>query len=74
MRERVPEGAAEASGDGAEGASMLSLAAFTATFERLQRTLYAFLRGMIGDAEQALDLTQDAFHDAWRATQRGDSP
>lgn len=55
-------------------AHMLSLAAFTATVERLQRPLYIFLRGLVGDAEQARDLTQDAFHDAWRATQRGASP
>lgn len=57
-----------------ERAHMLSLAAFTATVERLQRPLHTFLRGMVSDAEQARDLTQDAFHDAWRATQRGDSP
>lgn len=59
--------------DGDE-AAMLSLADFTTAVERVQRPLYTFLRGMVGDSEQALDLTQDAFHDAWRATQRGDSP
>src|SRR5512146_2835985 len=74
MRERVSERGAAASAGEEEGEAMLSLAAFTATVERLQRPLYAFLRGMVGDGEQALDLTQDAFHDAWRATQRGDSP
>jgi RNA polymerase sigma-70 factor (ECF subfamily) len=57
-----------------DGDAMLSLAAFTMTVERLQGPLYAFLRGLAGDTEQARDLTQDAFHDAWRATQRGDSP
>ncbi|HEX9038308.1 MAG TPA: sigma-70 family RNA polymerase sigma factor [Ktedonobacterales bacterium] len=66
MREEAPLGE--------DCSTMLSLAAFTATVERLQRPLYTFLRGMVGDTEQALDLTQDAFHDAWRATQRGDSP
>jgi RNA polymerase sigma factor (sigma-70 family) len=74
MRERAPERAAGASTGIEEDAPMLSLAAFTATVERLQRPLYVFLRGMVGDTEQALDLTQDAFHDAWRATQRGDAP
>lgn len=74
MRERSPERAAGTGASGEDDAPMLSLAAFTATVERTQRALYAFLRGMVGDAEQALDLTQDAFHDAWRATQRGDSP
>ena len=74
MRERSPEGAAGVATGVEDGVPMLSLAAFTATVECLQRPLYAFLRGIVGDAEQALDLTQDAFHDAWRATQRGDSP
>jgi RNA polymerase sigma-70 factor (ECF subfamily) len=54
--------------------AMLSLAAFSAVVERLQRPLYIFLRGMVGETEQALDLVQDTYHDAWRATQRGDSP
>lgn len=67
MREEAPPSADDC-------AAMLSLAAFTATVERLQRPLHTFLRGMVGDAEQALDLTQDAFHDAWKATRRGDSP
>ncbi len=74
MRERSPERASGTPSSEEDGALMLSLAAFTATVERLQRPLHAFLRGVTSDAEQALDLTQDAFHDAWRATQRGDSP
>lgn len=52
----------------------LSLAAFTATVDERQAALYAFLHGLLGDAEQARDLTQDTFHDAWRATQAGASP
>ena len=68
MRERAP-------GDLASTlAAPLSLAAFTATVDAWQAALYAFLRGMLGDAEQARDLTQDTFHDAWRATQAGASP
>lgn len=52
----------------------LSLAAFTATVDELQAALYAFLCGLLGDAEQARDLTQDTFHAAWRATRAGDPP
>lgn len=52
----------------------LSLAAFTATVDERQAALYAFLRGLVGDAEQARDLTQDTFHDAWRATQACAAP
>lgn len=52
----------------------LSLATFTATVERWQGALSAFLRGMVGEVEQARDLTQDTFHDAWRATQGGVPP
>ena len=68
MRERAP-------GDLASTlAAPLSLAAFTATVDAWQAALYAFLRGMLGDAEQARDLTQDTFHDAWRATQTSAAP
>lgn len=73
MRETAPERDSAAAA-GLEDATMLSLAAFTATVERLQRPLLIFLRGVVGETELALDLTQDAFHDAWRATQRGDAP
>ncbi|HEX8995834.1 MAG TPA: sigma factor, partial [Ktedonobacterales bacterium] len=52
----------------------LTLAAFTATVDQRQAPLYAFLRGLLGDAEQARDLTQDAFQDAWRATQSVSPP
>lgn len=55
-------------------AAPLSLAAFSATVDERQAALYAFLHGLVGDAEQALDLTQDTFHDAWRATQAGTAP
>lgn len=56
-------------GDTAALAVPLSLADFTATVDARQAALHAFLRGLVGDGEQARDLTQDAFHDAWRATQ-----
>jgi len=55
-------------------ATPLSLTTFTATVDERQVALYAFLHGLLGDAEQARDLTQDTFHDAWRATQAGASP
>jgi RNA polymerase sigma-70 factor (ECF subfamily) len=39
-----------------------------------QGTLYGFLYGLVGNGEQARDLTQDAFHDAWLATKRSAPP
>jgi RNA polymerase sigma-70 factor (ECF subfamily) len=53
---------------------MLSFAEFTALVERHQRELYVFLRGMVDQAEQASDLLQDTFYDAWRAAKRGAAP
>lgn len=67
MRERLTD-------DPVAASTPLSLAAFSATVERRQAALYGFLHGLLGDAEQARDLTQDTFHDAWRATQAGASP
>jgi RNA polymerase sigma-70 factor (ECF subfamily) len=69
MRERSPGDVSEA-GDAASALAVpLSLAAFSATVDQRQAALFAFLHGLLGDAEQARDLTQDTFHDAWRATQ-----
>ena len=68
MRERSPRDSA------ASMTAPLSLAAFTAMVDERQAALHAFLRGLLGDAEQARDLTQDTFHAAWRATQAGDPP
>jgi DNA-directed RNA polymerase specialized sigma24 family protein len=65
MRERLTE----ATDDAAALTVPLSLAAFSATVDQWQAALFAFLHGLLGDAEQARDLTQDTFHDAWRATQ-----
>ena len=47
----------------------LSTGAFTALVDRHQHPLYVFLRGLIGSPEQARDLTQDTFADAWRCAQ-----
>ena len=75
MREVVPEQTTGIPTRVQGDATMLSLAAFTATVERIQRPRSVIVRGMIGDAEyKPLILTQNAFHDAWRATQRGDAP
>lgn len=47
---------------------------FTDLLERCQWPLYTFLRGIIGEEEQARDLAQDTFYDAWRVAQRGLPP
>lgn len=52
----------------------LSAEAFSALVERYQQSLYAFLRGFIGNGEQARDLTQDTFAAAWRAVQMQVTP
>jgi RNA polymerase sigma-70 factor, ECF subfamily len=65
MRERLTE----ATSDAAAPTVSLSLAAFSAAVDQWQAALFAFLHGLLGDTEQARDLTQDTFHDAWRATQ-----
>lgn len=44
----------------------LTVAAFTTLVDQHQYTLHAFLRGVIASPEQARDLTQDTFADAWR--------
>jgi len=68
MRERATS--TDAPGSAAPAApAPLSLAAFSAVVDQWQAALFGFLQGMLGDAEQARDLTQDTFHNAWRATQ-----
>ncbi len=52
----------------------LSFAAFTLIVEHHQHPLHVFLRGLVGNPEQALDLVQDTFHDAWRAAKQGTPP
>lgn len=44
----------------------LSVDAFSALLERGQRPLYTFVCGLVGDDEQARDLVQDTFYEAWR--------
>ncbi len=52
----------------------LAFAEFTALVERHQRELFVFLSGLVAHQEQARDLLQDTFFDAWRAAQRGRAP
>ncbi|MGZ3680255.1 MAG: RNA polymerase sigma factor, partial [Ktedonobacterales bacterium] len=42
--------------------------------ERHEHALYVFLYGTLSDAEQARDLVQDTFYDAWRAAKRRAPP
>ncbi|HEU5199697.1 MAG TPA: sigma-70 family RNA polymerase sigma factor [Ktedonobacterales bacterium] len=51
-----------------------SPAEFTALVYREQGAIYGFLYGLVGNSEQARDLTQDTFHDAWRGARRGEPP
>ena len=55
-----------------------ALAAADVTFARLLRELQGpllgFARGMAGDDEQARDIVQDVFVDAWRAARGGAPP
>jgi RNA polymerase sigma factor (sigma-70 family) len=60
--------------DAVASPELLSFAEFTALVERHQRELLGFLGGLIAHPEQARDLLQDTFCDAWRAAKRGAAP
>jgi RNA polymerase sigma factor (sigma-70 family) len=47
---------------------------FGTILDRHQSSLLAFLGGLVPDPEQARDLLQDVFCDAWRAALRADAP
>jgi RNA polymerase sigma-70 factor (ECF subfamily) len=47
---------------------------FSSLVDQHQHALSTFLHGLVGDVEQARDLTQDTFHDAWRAAREGAAP
>ncbi len=47
---------------------------FAALIATAQGPLRGFVRGMVGSLEQAQDITQDVFVDAWRATNRVQPP
>lgn len=51
-----------------------STAAFAALLQQTQQPLYGYLRGLLADAEQARDVRQDVFCDAWRVAQKGTPP
>jgi RNA polymerase sigma factor (sigma-70 family) len=50
------------------------LALFASLLDATQASLRGFVRGMVGSVEQAQDITQDVFVDAWRAATRGQAP
>jgi RNA polymerase sigma-70 factor, ECF subfamily len=52
----------------------ITLEAFSALLDHSQMPLFTFLRGMVGDEEQARDLMQDTFCAAWQVAQRGAAP
>lgn len=52
----------------------LSVEDFSALLERGQRPLFTFLCGLVGDDEQARDLMQDTFYEAWRIHMRNVPP
>jgi RNA polymerase sigma-70 factor (ECF subfamily) len=47
---------------------------FIELLRETQGPLYGFVRGMVGDDEQAHDLVQDVYVDAWRAARRAAPP
>ncbi len=57
-----------------ESAPPLSPLDFTALVNRHQGALFGFLCGLVANPEQARDLTQDTFHDAWRAASQQQQP
>jgi RNA polymerase sigma-70 factor (ECF subfamily) len=52
----------------------LSVEAFNGIVARFQGALVPFVRSLISNGEDARDLVQDVFVDAWRATQRQTPP
>jgi RNA polymerase sigma-70 factor (ECF subfamily) len=49
-------------------------ATFVELLRETQGPLYGFVRGMVGDNEQARDVVQDVFVDAWRGARRAAPP
>jgi RNA polymerase sigma-70 factor (ECF subfamily) len=47
---------------------------FVELLRETQGPLYGFVRGMVGDHEQARDVVQDVYVDAWRAARCGAPP
>jgi RNA polymerase sigma-70 factor (ECF subfamily) len=55
-------------------ASPAITAVFASILERTQRPLRSFVRGLVDSAEQASDIVQDVFVDAWRTAQIAKAP
>lgn len=64
----------EACDVGASPATAAAQMRLTGMVERYQGALFGFLRGVLGNEEQAHDLTQDVFCDAWYAMLRNMTP
>jgi RNA polymerase sigma-70 factor, ECF subfamily len=47
---------------------------FAALVDRHQHALHAYLASMIGNSEQAFDLVQETFYEAWREARAGARP
>jgi RNA polymerase sigma-70 factor (ECF subfamily) len=47
---------------------------FAALVDRQQHALHVYLGGLIGNSEQAFDLVQETFYEAWRAAREGTRP
>jgi len=58
----------------APAVSPTQIARFTEALAHAQTALFHFARGLVGEAELARDLVQDAFLDAWRGVARGEAP
>jgi virginiamycin B lyase len=52
----------------------LSASQFSDLLNATQGALAGFIRGLVADAEEARDLTQDVFVDAWRVARRAGPP
>jgi RNA polymerase sigma-70 factor (ECF subfamily) len=57
-----------------QGPPRLSREEFARLVDRHQQRLHAYLAGLVGHEEQAFDLVQETFYDAWRAAQKGTPP
>jgi len=60
--------------DQKNGLPPLSRDDFACLVERHQHPLHVYLAGLLGHEEQAFDLVQETFYEAWRAAQQGTPP
>ena len=57
-----------------QGPARLSHAEFVALVNHQQRPLHAYLAGIIRREDEAFDLVQETFYEAWRAAEQGTPP